>query len=271
MIPKEFKITKSIYDAYGHLIHEITRGWDFEDYRFDVYEFENTKNPDTGNSYGYDIVTSFDKEYNQFVDEEKYFLGCPFRIYESTYLKRLENFMEHNAQDKYDESHFVKTELLDTLEFDVEAILEYETRRKLQKSLFRRKEFLIDRLESIGFIYRVRKDEYGKIISVSHKGTKAIIKQEPALDLSDTSLAEKIIYLKLLGVYDYLVSKEPFHMSKNALAMIISAITGGKATSVQSAINPIDNPSASQKNNPLENDKKVKAIKLKLIEIGVKF
>ena len=46
MIPKEFKITKSIYNAYGHLIHDITRGWDFNDYRFDEYEFEFTTSLD---------------------------------------------------------------------------------------------------------------------------------------------------------------------------------------------------------------------------------
>lgn len=271
MIPKEFKTTKSIYDSYGHLIHDITRGWDFDDYRFDEYEFENTKNPDTGNSYGYDIVSSFDKEYNEFVDEEKYFIGCPFIIYESTYLKRLDNFIESNSQDKFDESHFVKTELRDTLEYYVDSILEHDIRVQVQNSISRRKEFLIEKFESLGFIYKVRKNENGKIVSLGKKGIKKVIEQESALDLSDTSLAEKIIYLKLLGVYDYLVSKEPFNMSKNSLATIISAITGGKATSVQSAINPIDNPSASQKNNPLENDKKVEAIKLKLIEIGVKF
>lgn len=271
MIPTEFKVTRSIYDKYVRNNCEITKGWEFDDYKFDVYEFENIINFETGKTFGYDIVSNFDKEYNEFVDEKKYFTGCPFSIYESTYLKRLEKFIKENIQDKYDESHFVKTELRDTLEYYVDSILERDIRVQLQKSISRRKEFLIEKFESLGFIYKVRKDENGKIISLGKKGVKKVIEQEPALDLSDTSLAEKIIYLKLLGVYDYLVSKEPFNMSKNSLATIISAITGEKATSVQSAINPIDNPSASQKNNPLENDKKVEAIKLKLIEIGVKF
>ena len=34
---------------------------------------------------------------------------------ESTYSKRLENFINDNIKDVYDESHFVKTELRDTL------------------------------------------------------------------------------------------------------------------------------------------------------------
>ena len=59
-------------------------------------------------------------------------------------------------------------------------------------------------------------------------------------------------------------------MSKNKLATVISAITGKNATSIQPAINPIDNPSTSQKNNPLDNGKNVEKVKLKLIELGFK-
>ncbi|MDD5151101.1 MAG: hypothetical protein PHC28_11620 [Flavobacterium sp.] len=270
MIPTEFETTRSINDKYSRNIYEMTQGWDSDDYRFGVYEFEDTINPDTGNSYGYDITTSFDKEYNKFVDEGKYFIGCPFNIYESTYLERLENFINDNVKDLFNESHFVKTELMDTLEYNVDSILGKDIREQLNKSISRRKEFLIQRLESLGFLYKVRKNEYGKIISVGKKGIQKVIEQESALDLSDTSLNEKIIYLRLLGIYDYLSSKQPFNMSKNALATVISAITSEKATSIQSAINPIDNPSTSQKNNPLENEKKVLEIKLKLIELGFK-
>lgn len=271
MIPAEFEKTRSLSNEYGCLVQDITSGWDFNDYMFDVYEFENEINPATKNPYGYDISISFTEEYNEFVDKGKYFIGCPFSIYKSTYSKRLENFINDNIKDLLDESHFVKTELRDTLEYNVNSLLGSEISAQLKKSIFRRKEFLIDKLESLGFIFRILKDEYGKIISVSKKGTKTVIEQEPALDLSDTSLAEKIIYLKLLGVYDFLASKKPFNMSKNALATVISAITSEKATSIQSAINPIDNPSTIQKNNPLENDKKVLAIRLKLDDLGFKF
>ena len=270
MIPAEFEKTRSLSNEYGCLIQDITRDWDFNDYRYDVYEFENEINPTTKNPYGYDITIGFTEEYNEFVDEGKYFIGCPFSIYKSTYSKRLENFINDNIKDLYDESHFVKTELRDTLEYNVNSLLGSEICAQLKKSIFRRKEFLIDKLESLGLIFRVLKDKYGKIISVSKKGTIKVIEQEPALDLSDTSLAEKIIYLKLLGVYDFLLKQEPFNMSKNRLSAVISAITGEKATSIQPAINPIDNPSVDNKNNPLENNKKVEKIKLKLIEIGFK-
>ena len=271
MIPTEFKVTRSINDKYRRTIYEMTQGWDSDDYRFGVYEFEDIINPDTRNSYGCDIVTNFEKEYDKNIKEGNYFIGCPFSIYKTTYSERLENFINDNATDLFDESHFVETDLRDTLEYNVDSTLQGQIRVQLKKSIIRRKEFLIGRLESLGFIFTVVKDEYGQIESVSKKGTKKVIEQEPALDLSDASLAEKIIYLKLLGVYDFLASKKPFNMSKNALATVISAITSEKATSIQSAINPIDNDGVSQKNNPLENNKKVEKIKLKLIEIGVKF
>lgn len=270
MIPAEFEKTRSLSNEYGCLVQDITRGWDFNDYRFDVYEFENEINPTTKNRYGYDITISFTEEYNEFVDEGKYFIGCPFSIYKSTYSKRLEKFINDNIKDLLDESHFVKTELRDTLEYNVNSLLGSEISAQLKKSIFRRKEFLIDKLESLGFIFRILKDEYGKIKSVSKKGIIKVIEQEPALDLSDTSLAEKIIYLKLLGVYDFLLKQEPFNMSKNRLATVISAITGGKAISVQSAINPIDNDGVKSKNNPLDNGKNVEKVKLKLIELGFK-
>ena len=271
MIPIEFKITRIIFQKYGLHKYEITRGWDYNDYRFDLYEFQNEKNHDTGNSYGYDIRTNFNKEYDEFGKAGKYFIGCPFSIYKLTYNERLQDFINDNIHDLYDETHFIKTELRDTLEYEVDSIFNSKTREKLMKSIFRRKEFLVDKLESLGFVYSVTKDEYGKITSVSKKATKKASEQETTLDLSDTNLAEKIIYLKLLGVYDYLVTKEPFNTSKNRLATVISAITSEKATSIQSAINPIDNLSASQKNNPLENNKSVEKIKLKLIDLGFKF
>ena len=66
----------------------------------------------------------------------------------------------------------MKTELRDTLEYNVNSLLGSEISAQLNKSIIRRKEFLIGKLESLGFIFRVWKDEYGKIRSVSKKGIK---------------------------------------------------------------------------------------------------
>ncbi|WP_370477235.1 hypothetical protein [Tamlana flava] len=92
--------------------------------------------------------------------------------------------------------------------------------------------------------------------------------EEDLLDLSDAKGTEKIIMLKLLGIFDFLKSKEPFSASTNALAAAISGFTGIKVTTVQSYINPINNINVDQKNNPLRNEKAIQKVKTKLASIG---
>lgn len=87
-------------------------------------------------------------------------------------------------------------------------------------------------------------------------------------DLSDSKGTEKIIMLDKLGILDILRSQEPFNMSVNALSSAISGITGIKQVTVQSYLNPIINPNADQKNNPLKVEKTVVKVEDKLSSIG---
>ncbi len=93
-------------------------------------------------------------------------------------------------------------------------------------------------------------------------------RDEKPLDLSMAIGTEKIIYLKELGILDYLLEFEPFRTSTNSLATAISAITGIHQETAQSYLNPITNPTAGQKNNPLNSTKKVEKIKQTLINLG---
>jgi hypothetical protein len=88
------------------------------------------------------------------------------------------------------------------------------------------------------------------------------------LDLSDTKAKEKIIYLKELGIFDFLRTKQPFIQSTSRLATILSAITGEKYSTLQSYINPIVSPSVEQGNNPYNNKKTVEKVKKQIIHIG---
>lgn len=90
------------------------------------------------------------------------------------------------------------------------------------------------------------------------------------IDNSDTKATEKIIYLKELGVLDFLLTKEPFNLSTNALANVLSSITGEKPETLQSYLNPITSPTSGQRNNPLTNIKKVDEVKQILIKTGFK-
>ena len=87
-------------------------------------------------------------------------------------------------------------------------------------------------------------------------------------DFSAPKGTEKIIMLHQLGILDFLKEKEPFNLSTNALASVISGITGEKREVMQSYLNPIFSKNVSQKNNPLKTESTVKKIKHKLILVG---
>ena len=90
------------------------------------------------------------------------------------------------------------------------------------------------------------------------------------LDLSDTSISGKIIYLERLGVIQYLKSLEPFNTSINSMASILSAVTGAKPTSIQPLLNGLLSQGVDNKNNPMKSIKTVTIIENKLLSIGFK-
>jgi hypothetical protein len=91
---------------------------------------------------------------------------------------------------------------------------------------------------------------------------------EILIDYNDSSCVEKIIFLHQVGILDYLKTISPFNLSTNKLAEYLSAITGEKVTTLQSNLNPIFNPTTSQKNNPLNSSSAVKKISDKLTNMG---
>lgn len=133
-----------------------------------------------------------------------------------------------------------------------QRIYDYEMIDKLYRSFKKVIQFIDSRIDKI-------KNE-NLIIP-----TKEIAEE---IDLSDSSKTEKIIMLYKLGILDFLKTKSPFNSSTNSLASAISGITGINITTVQSYINPIDNPSVDQKNNPLTSRKTLEKIEAKLTKIG---
>ncbi len=102
----------------------------------------------------------------------------------------------------------------------------------------------------------------------SLKPKEKIIENEKTIDFSDSKGTEKIIMLNQLGILDFLKEKQPFDLSTNALASALSGVTGIDPGTLQSYINPINNPKVNQKNNPLKKEKSVTKINQKLISIG---
>lgn len=258
MIPVEFKETTKILDEF--------------------IEFEKLLPPDvpsepefhinrkTGKYWGAEITQSFAKEYKSLSEREEYFTGCPFKIYQNHYLQRLSQFLE----DKPDalEIDFILNDYSLLNEDKIEYYSPDELQDQIKMSFRRTKEYLQERANQQG--YRLTKIANG-YNDWKFSYVKNIIPNDDTklIDLSDSTLSEKIIYLELLGIIDFIRSKYKYGVSVNQIASVLSAITGGKVQSIQSAINPINNPSVSQRNNPFENEKTVQKVRLKLIELGI--
>ena len=88
------------------------------------------------------------------------------------------------------------------------------------------------------------------------------------VDLGHVRATKKVIFFHLLGVLNFLKTKQPFQSSTNALASVIGEIMGENPATIQSYINPILNPEADQKNNPMMRERSVKEVKLKLQDLG---
>jgi hypothetical protein len=91
-----------------------------------------------------------------------------------------------------------------------------------------------------------------------------------AIDLSDTTATEKIIYLHKLGVIDFLRKQEPFNYSINSLATVLSAVIGEKSGTIQPMLNTMLSEFNDQRNNPLNSKKAVPKVEQQLIKIGFK-
>ena len=270
MIPKEFKKTHKLNREFSLIQYETTQFWNIEDYNNgseEIFDFET--NDKTGNSFVFDIAVSFDKEYKKLTEAKEYFIGCIFSIYKETYIDRLEIYIKENIDDEYTKKHFVQQEMLDTLEFTVNPYINNETKNKLLKSISRRKEFLKNELTLLGYKFKVSLNNLGKIKSVAIKDNSIVIIEESIIDLSDTSIKGKIIYLELIGFLDYIKTQEP-NLNNHQIASLISAFIGEDAKTIYSYINPILSQGVLQKNNPFTNKKNVDKVKKQLINTGLK-
>lgn len=100
---------------------------------------------------------------------------------------------------------------------------------------------------------------------------KAEQQPEPEpLDLSESSGVEKIIYLNELGIIDFLRTKPEFIGSTNLMATVLSAITGEKATTLQTSLNKLINNDTDDKNHPYRTKKTVNKIQQTLIDKNIK-
>ncbi len=109
---------------------------------------------------------------------------------------------------------------------------------------------------------------YNKEQKVKNTEPKTI---EEFLDLSSEGSKDKIIYLNELGIIEFLQKKDHHGLSINSLATVIGAITGIKASTAQSYLNPMLSPSADQnRNDSYNNIQKVEKVKQNILKLGFK-
>ncbi len=236
-----------------------------------------------------EILILLNKLYYASSNDNFYWMDCPLSVFENTIEERLkdkkEKFLDpdlsvdrmflneykqlNNIATVLGYKHFsdvhrhlgaVNPTLNDFRSFGYQHIIDKElsTKEKLEGA----------RLDKIKFIENYFKQRGEHIIFRDGKYyLDQITNQETDFDLSDTKSTEKIIYLHELGILDFL-EKNGFNYSKNSLATVISAFTGIKQETAQSYLNPINNSSSIQKNNPLNRKKNVEKIRKKLNDLG---
>lgn len=209
-----------------------------KDYSF---EFENIKNEINQNLF---LLIKFSNENNIF------FNCCSDLVYKNTFDNRFNDFKENYFND--DLKDFVSYEYQNDnfyFEYEKSELLSKKNKKILEKF----------KENKIHFINSLYKNEFKN--------------QQPdfeAIDLSDKTATEKIIYLHKLGVIDFLREQEPFKYSINSLATVLSAVTGEKSGTIQPMINPMLSEFNDQKNNPLNSKKAVPKVEQQLIKIGFK-
>ena len=178
-----------------------------------------------------------------------FFNQCSFTVYESTFESR---FMEYKKV-------YVDTKLIDFSALEV-PYLTNNTCNSLFRMLNKiNKKRVTDSTEKKFEFFR---DKFEKIDAL-------IIKPEPELephDLSDSNISEKIALLYELGIIDYLHKKGGKPHTVNSIATVLSGITGIKAKTIQSAINPFINTVSTSKGTPAKST--LTKAKEKIIDLG---
>lgn len=258
MLPEEFTLTKRLYEEYK------------EDYQLANPTLqavdEYLENRRTGNYWHYDLSESFKDEYNYFLKNDLYFTGSPVARYISFYDERKQEYVKEFS-DTLDIDFIIK-ELNEISKIGFEYCPE-NLKENIKHSINRQKEFLFEEAIQTNYTIEKIKNRWGEI-EYTYRKDLSDIPKESLTDLSDSTFSEKIIYVESLGVIDYLKTRAELGFSIKNIASLLSGITGENPDSIQSAINPINNKQAKQKNNPMKNSKKVSKIHGKIIEKGFK-
>lgn len=180
--------------------------------------------------------------FNASTDESVFWEYCSFEIYKNSYQEQLNSFLNDNKKEHINEKAFIESEI-----YKYSKLLENFDRKNYYPEL----KFPLEK--KVAFLLEKQNPFIGVEIT----------------DYSDTNAKEKVIFLNELGILNFLWEKHPY-LSNNKIAEVLSAITGVKATTIQSYTNPIYSGSnVAQDKNPMEDEKLVTVVKKKLLEMKI--
>lgn len=117
----------------------------------------------TPSSIVQNIYESFEEEYNGHISKFEYFYGCTFEVYKQTYDDRLKKHLNEFADSN--ELDFLTEELHKGIELFLFPFTNYELNKNINYSLKRRKEFITEKINSIGYSITFFTDDFGRVDS----------------------------------------------------------------------------------------------------------
>jgi hypothetical protein len=186
MIPKEFKKTTKNKTEYDNHMAQFEHDDMPEEYNHyldsEIAEKEFKESPE----YKLQETTkqSFSNEYKQLTEANIYFLGCTFNSYTSTYETRFQAF-----KDLYidaEEHNFVIEELEHLNNYQFHDFIVEDLKKNIFYSLEKTRDFLQDKLKSLGYRIENNISVDGEFTTVAIKDTSIIrLEETPSIDLSD--------------------------------------------------------------------------------------
>jgi len=204
------------------------------------------------------VFEAFEKEHSAYNGENIYFYGCSFSSYKNTFEKRLDAHLQEYIENSI--ISFIELELESSEKPYTEKWVSSKMQKNINTSLRIRREFLSEKAELNDYEV-INSDNTYSLLKINNP-TKT---GEVLVDLSDTTIKQKLIYLHELGLLHELRKVEPFKYSVNRIAQAVSAIIGEKQSTIQSYINPIFNTSSKQDNSALHNQEDVDDVRHSLI------
>ncbi|ALM48938.1 hypothetical protein AMR72_08585 [Flavobacterium psychrophilum] len=263
MIPEQFVKTAILYQRYKEFM--LTFPDEYYEQLSDMDLEDTIEDPLTGERWDMLLSNTFAQEYTDLIKEKEYFTGCPVHIYQEDFHRRKRNYLVSNP-DTLDIDFFLSE--YENLALPVFDLTLPNVVKSIQHSIIRTREFLDTEVAKTSYTVLASINDSGKPQYTYKK--KDIVEISPTLyspDYSDNSKIERVAYLEILGVIEF-IKKKTDNISETALSSVLSGFTGVDGTTLKSYLTGIDHPES--KNNPLRDPKKVKAIKDKLQKLGVK-